>query len=339
MDDPPSHIVTRTSSDELTVRAQVAYAGSLPCVSVSPQAAAGTVHWFELRGAATGILGCTDDLGCELNGLCVSAKCVCDPGWTGPTCGTLDVLPAPVRGAYPLHRPNASAPIHFPRSHEPVSWGGTVVKDAKTGKYHGFFDVGCYTADSVMHVDGFQLPHVVGDSPMGPFTVREIAAPPTHFNPHALHLKDGSATGVYVLYSNGGGFLEGTAEKKETLPKCNGGEEDGKHTAARFTHPAGSCNTSLCAIFATSMDGPWSMKNVESVCTNNFVTWQLRNGSILAAGTCGDMSFPDGTNPGNDGEKIWLGIAAPGDWAGPFVTVVRAPTVAAAPMSCLSQTI
>ena len=61
----------------------------------------------------------------------------------------LPLLLLPTR-AYPLHRPNASSPIKFPREYEPVSWGGTVVKDAKTGKYHGFFDTGCYTADSVM---------------------------------------------------------------------------------------------------------------------------------------------------------------------------------------------
>ena len=34
-----------------------------------------------------------------------------------------------------------------------------------------------------MHVTGFQLPHMVGDSPLGPFQATTIAAPPTHFNP------------------------------------------------------------------------------------------------------------------------------------------------------------
>ena len=34
-----------------------------------------------------------------------------------------------------------------------------------------------------MHVTGFQLPHLVGDSPLGPFKATTIAAPPTHFNP------------------------------------------------------------------------------------------------------------------------------------------------------------
>ena len=34
-----------------------------------------------------------------------------------------------------------------------------------------------------MHVTGFQLPHLVGDNPLGPFKATTIAAPPTHFNP------------------------------------------------------------------------------------------------------------------------------------------------------------
>ena len=30
-----------------------------------------------------------------------------------------------------------------------------------------------------MHVTGFQLPHLVGDNPLGPFKATTIAAPPT----------------------------------------------------------------------------------------------------------------------------------------------------------------
>ncbi len=34
-----------------------------------------------------------------------------------------------------------------------------------------------------MHVTGLQLPHLVGDNPLGPLKATTIAAPPTHFNP------------------------------------------------------------------------------------------------------------------------------------------------------------
>ena len=67
-------------------------------------------------------------------------------------------------------------------------------------------DTGCYSADvnPFPHMGGFQITHVVGDSPLGPFVGAQIAAPPTHYNPHAYYFDDGSTTGLYVLYTNGG---------------------------------------------------------------------------------------------------------------------------------------
>jgi hypothetical protein len=173
-----------------------------------------------------------------------------------------------------------------------------------------------------MHVNGFQLPHVVGDSPLGPFTATSIAAPPTHFNPHAYHFDDGSATGIYVLYTNGGGFETAQERRRHNFrehfdakaartaqdcnkccvacggPKCcpgcplcsspggtcNGNERDHKHAELPFVHPAGNCTTTLCAVYAKSLDGPWTMRNVDAKCTNNAVPYQLKNGSVLMAG-------------------------------------------------------
>jgi hypothetical protein len=40
-------------------------------------------------------LGCVDDEDCELLGECrANGVCVCAPGFTGPTCGQLDLAPA-----------------------------------------------------------------------------------------------------------------------------------------------------------------------------------------------------------------------------------------------------
>ena len=91
---------------------------------------------------------------------------------------------------------------------------------------------------------------------------------------------------------------------------CNGQEQHGHHTVSHptpralilaihdpkllcvfcrccqalpFVHPAGNCTSELCAVFATSLDGPWSMRNVDSPCTNNAVPFQLKNGSLCAA--------------------------------------------------------
>ena len=43
---------------------------------------------------AAGVVGaCVDDEDCELLGRCVSGACQCAPGFVGPTCGALDLLP------------------------------------------------------------------------------------------------------------------------------------------------------------------------------------------------------------------------------------------------------
>eukprot|EP01045_Picozoa_sp_COSAG04_P017864 COSAG04_NODE_1613_length_6165_cov_3.524069_6_plen_61_part_00 len=47
-DSPPSHTIT-AHSPELTVDAEVAYAGALVCATVSNTSASGALPWYELR--------------------------------------------------------------------------------------------------------------------------------------------------------------------------------------------------------------------------------------------------------------------------------------------------
>lgn len=130
-DSPPSQHITNTSSprDFAAITAQKTYTGTVACATISPNRTMGQGQpWFELRTAANGMLHgfCKTPptklaAECELNGRCSSTSagagsggggdCVCLSGWIGPTCGTLDLLPGPRRGAWPHHRPNASAPI------------------------------------------------------------------------------------------------------------------------------------------------------------------------------------------------------------------------------------
>ena len=39
---------------------------------------------------------CTSELDCQLNGACVQGACVCDKGWRGTDCGTLNLELAPI---------------------------------------------------------------------------------------------------------------------------------------------------------------------------------------------------------------------------------------------------
>ena len=169
-----------------------------------------------------------------------------------------------------LHHVIVRGPINV-RTHQVLSLphvptnqsagGFTAVRDVSTGKYHGFVDTGCYSADvnPFSHMGGFQITHVVGDSPLGPFVGAQIAAPPTHYNPHAYHFDDGSTTGLYVLYTNGGALrkaarvqhqLEQARMARGAAGICNGMEENHTHHPLAFVMPDGKCTTALCAIYA-----------------------------------------------------------------------------------------
>lgn len=65
---------------------------------------------------------CVDNTDCAMLGKCSAGKCSCSSGWTGPSCQTLDLLPADPVGAFGW-APNVSA------------WGAHVFKD-KFGQYH-----------------------------------------------------------------------------------------------------------------------------------------------------------------------------------------------------------
>merc|ERR1712196_108407 len=56
---------------------------------------------------------CTSTLDCELLGECINGRCVCDPGWTGPTCTSLK---------------QADSMIVWPRDSQTYSWGASIVR-------------------------------------------------------------------------------------------------------------------------------------------------------------------------------------------------------------------
>ncbi|KAH9861539.1 hypothetical protein J1614_011288 [Plenodomus biglobosus] len=74
---------------------------------------------------------CITDDDCSLNGLCTSQTCICDPGWTGPDCGRLDLAPA-TRGTGYNHTTYTS-PSHY-KDFGNSSWGGQIVQDRSNPK-------------------------------------------------------------------------------------------------------------------------------------------------------------------------------------------------------------
>ena len=68
---------------------------------------------------------CTSAGDCNLNGECVSGRCVCYKPWTGSlNCGELAFLPTPLHRGYP------------PASANETTWGGSIARNPGDGYYH-----------------------------------------------------------------------------------------------------------------------------------------------------------------------------------------------------------
>ena len=107
--------------------------------------------------AATG--ACTSALNCSLFGDCRGGACVCDAGWGGPACATMQLLPVSFPQGYGMAR-SLQADVN-------TSWGGNVI--ASGGKYHMFVNsianqclLGSWMINS-------RIDHVVSDTVTGPY--------------------------------------------------------------------------------------------------------------------------------------------------------------------------
>merc|ERR1719410_371464 len=157
----------------------------------------------------TPISGCMYD--CGLNGDCDKATntCKCDNGWKGPHCTTLDVRPIP---AGKIGYKNASMP----------TWGGEVMFDQATKKYHMFVDARANPSTQLATDDSYtcnnKVVHLQGDSPAGPYHwVRDIL-PRMHYNPHLVQAPDGSLM-LFVL-GNPNSPDPDTPEGKQYCQNC-----------------------------------------------------------------------------------------------------------------------
>ena len=72
---------------------RVLLAGGMEYLRVGIQHCLMLVGLFVVAVAPAGVKICSNDIDCELLGTCTDGICKCFPGFTGPSCGKLDLLP------------------------------------------------------------------------------------------------------------------------------------------------------------------------------------------------------------------------------------------------------
>ena len=130
---------------------------------------------------------CATDADCGLLGDCVAGACACDAGWTGATCASLALAPAPPDSG--LRQSNSS------------NWCGTILRDpADAGLFHMLnADFGGCAAGLNIWLTGSRVIRSTSrGSPLGPFTPAwgaggaEVAVAAEAHNPQAIVAPDGT---------------------------------------------------------------------------------------------------------------------------------------------------
>ena len=208
---------------------------------------------------------CAGDLDCELLGACVAGACHCRPGFTGPSCGRVDLAPAAAETGGAVW-PQADEL----RSNSSFSWGFTVVKDDSTGLYHAAVNVGCCDLPSAVQppttcsvtVAGTFLLHITSKYPDRGWEPAGVFMAPTAFNPHLIR----APNGTYILYFRVNDLAE--------YPACDGAHPNRTNSSAlptyidradiTHTDPSGEGpGANMYVAWADTMAGPWKARKVE----------------------------------------------------------------------------
>ena len=189
-----------------------------------------------VAAAAVAIAAAVATPPCSLNGQLragSTSDCACDPGWTGTACTNLAVSPS--RVLWPQLSDGDPRTIDAPS----LSWGGSVLYDAKTRLWHGWFNSGCQTNISFMHTYITGAVHAVAADVKGPYAFADVSVPGELENP--MSISDG-AGGVLIAYLDHG-LPNGSALNMQ-MP-CFGASNGTMRGAT--PRPAGPYPRRLCA--------------------------------------------------------------------------------------------
>ena len=129
---------------------------------------------------------CTTNEDCSLNGICTGGSCACTASWTGHNCQYLNLEAAPKIAGYGW-QPNVS------------SWGGSIYRNATdpAGLYHLYVTEETGGRGLASWVTNSQIVHAVSQSPLGPYSKKDVVSPPPTTNPQVLY---DPSSGTFLLF-------------------------------------------------------------------------------------------------------------------------------------------
>lgn len=302
----------------------------LPTMQAAIAFALGHICASATSSASSGGARCVSDMDCNLNGVCQGLShparlCTCDAGWTGSTCGVLDVQP--VRRA-----PEAaySGAIWGGSERSTSSWGGNVVPgpggsfELFVSEIAGSCGLGAWQQNSM-------IVHASARNLTGPYSLPadRVMAPFAH-NANPVMLSQPPHKGDYAVFHVGSGAAGGTGHGGGRRTDCRNGTTPATppdaHLAAqrdKVCKPTSNetlpLAKTLAVPHAASPRGPWAfepqvcvgprLSAVPAGCPHfsNAAPLILANGStLLLHSGC----------PGWQQEGLNLAIAP--SWIGPF---------------------
>ena len=250
---------------------------------------------------------CSNDLSCQLNGKCISGKCVCEAAWKGLNCSEVALLPTTDKAGIKL-KVNST-------------WGGSVIKD-NSGKYHmyaAYLDKSCGITSWRRNS---AIVHAVSDTIDGTYEIKDTPVGVWSHNPSMAVAKDGTL----LMYHIGNGT------NVHGFETCNGDAlccENGASPCG-FQRCAPPCNCNISSEvnddlntfylhYATHPSGPWKLANVDIPITggNNPAPWVHPNGTVYVVFNNDNMLLVKADNWQGPYENVTTGACGGGE--DPFI--------------------
>ena len=157
---------------------------------------------------------CVSNLDCSLNGVCSSGACVCDPGWSGASCGNLSLS-------------STSASLGHPWGSGTSSWGGLPLQ-AEDGSWHLFYSQFTRGCGLYSWSTNSRIVHATAPNLSTPFTDSDVVEPAFSHNAQAMRAPDGTWVVWYIGCGQG-----------EAVKDCGGCPADALPLAPRTAPPRG----------------------------------------------------------------------------------------------------